>query len=94
MIFVTVLFAQVSNVFKKIETNYGLVIETKVHGENISTNNVRGGGGQRRKKLANHVIKSFPRKTMRMGRGGEFQLTTSACHINPFTITIFEQTSN
>ena len=41
--FVTVLFAPVSNVFKNIETNYGLVIETKVQGEEISTNNQRVG---------------------------------------------------
>ena len=50
--FVTVLFAPVSNVFKNIETNYGLVIETKVQGEKISVNKQRvGGGGQRRKTI-------------------------------------------
>ena len=44
--FVTASFAPVSNVFKNIERNYGLVIETKVQGEEISTNNQRVGGGE------------------------------------------------
>ena len=48
---VTVSFAPVSNVFKNIETNYGLVIETKVQGEEISTNNQRVGGGDRGKTI-------------------------------------------
>ena len=58
------------HVFKNIQTNYGLVIETKVQGENISTNNQRVGGGERRKNNTNHVIKYFPRKTMGIGGGG------------------------
>ena len=48
--FVTVLFAPVSNVFKNIETNYGLVIETKVQGEKIATNNKCVGEGYRGEK--------------------------------------------
>ena len=39
-------------VFRDIETNYGLVIETKLQGEKISTNNKRvGEGGQRGKTI-------------------------------------------
>ena len=69
--FVTVLFAPVSNVFKNIETNYGLVIETKVQGETISINKCVGEGdrAQRRKNNTNHVIKYFPGKPMGIGRG-------------------------
>ena len=49
--FVTVSFAPVSNVFKNIETNYGLVIEINVQGEEISTNNQRVGGEDRGKTI-------------------------------------------
>ena len=49
--FVTVSFAPVSNVFKNIETNYGLAIEKKVKGKEISTNNQRVGGGDRGKTI-------------------------------------------
>ena len=45
MSLVNVLFDPVSNIFKNIETNYGLVSETKLQGENISTNNQRVRGG-------------------------------------------------
>ena len=51
MSLVNVLFDPVSNIFKNIETNWELVIETKVQGKTISTNNQRVGGGDRGKTI-------------------------------------------
>ena len=69
MSLVNVLFDPVSNIFKNIETNWELVIETKVQGKMISTNNKRVGGGDSGGNNTNHVIKYFPRKTAGIGRG-------------------------
>ena len=69
MSLVNVLFDPVSNIFKNIETNWELVIETKVQGKTISTNNQRVGGGDSGGNNTNHVIKYFPRKTAGIGRG-------------------------
>ena len=69
MSLVNVLFDPVSNIFKNIETNWELVIETKVQGKMISTNNKRVGGGDSGGNNTNHVIKYFPRKTTGIGRG-------------------------
>ena len=69
MSFVTVLFAPVCKVLKNIETNYRLVIETKLQGENISLTTSVWGEGTVGENNTNHVIKYFPQKTTGIGRG-------------------------